>query len=209
MGLEPAGGTRTPNPLLTRLSARSPLHQADLQKHQHARAARKVRAIHVRSESARVTANGRWIALRLYAQRRNLPVWADDLVTLAVEVLRVLADPTRLQLAGLLLDADQSVSQMAAVLHKPPAAMDPPSRHMRGCITAPQQPLRSTTGLCGRRVCVGSDLRPPDRSGQCPPVTVLHASCRPPVPSIRHGSGSAARPSALVLLPSRLSVEPQ
>ena len=71
-GIRAGGGTRTPNPLFTRLSARSPLHQADLQKHQHARAARKVRAIHVRSESARVTANGRWIALRLYAQRRYL-----------------------------------------------------------------------------------------------------------------------------------------
>lgn len=41
------------------------------------------------------------------------------MVTLAVEVLRVLADPTRLQLAGLLLDEEQSVSQLAALLDKP------------------------------------------------------------------------------------------
>src|SRR6478672_12482927 len=47
------------------------------------------------------------------------PMWGDDVVTLAVEVLRVLADPTRLQLAGLLLDEEQSVSQLAAVLDKP------------------------------------------------------------------------------------------
>jgi DNA-binding transcriptional ArsR family regulator len=47
------------------------------------------------------------------------PVWSDDVVTLAVEVLRVLADPTRLQLAGLLLDEEQSVSQLAATLDKP------------------------------------------------------------------------------------------
>lgn len=47
------------------------------------------------------------------------PVWGEDVVTLAVEVLRVLADPTRLQLAGLLLDEEQSVSQLAALLDKP------------------------------------------------------------------------------------------
>lgn len=41
------------------------------------------------------------------------------MVTLAVEVLRVLADPTRLQLAGLLLDEERSVSQLAALLDKP------------------------------------------------------------------------------------------
>lgn len=47
------------------------------------------------------------------------PVWADDVVTLAVEVLRVLADPTRLQLAGLLLDDERSVSELAELLDKP------------------------------------------------------------------------------------------
>ena len=41
------------------------------------------------------------------------------MVTLAVEVLRVLADPTRLQLAGLLLDEERSVSQLAEALDKP------------------------------------------------------------------------------------------
>ena len=40
-------------------------------------------------------------------------------MTLAVEVLRVLADPTRLQLAGLLLDAEHSVSELAVTLDKP------------------------------------------------------------------------------------------
>lgn len=45
--------------------------------------------------------------------------WGDDVVTLAVEVLRVLADPTRLQLAGLLLDEERSVTQLATALDKP------------------------------------------------------------------------------------------
>jgi DNA-binding transcriptional ArsR family regulator len=47
------------------------------------------------------------------------PVWSDEVVTLAVEVLRVLADPTRLQLAGLLLEEEKSVSQLATELNKP------------------------------------------------------------------------------------------
>ena len=55
------------------------------------------------------------------------PVWGEDVVTLAVEVLRVLADPTRLQLAGLLLDEEQSVSQLAARLDKPVPAV---SQHL-------------------------------------------------------------------------------
>ena len=46
-------------------------------------------------------------------------VWPEDVVGLAVEVLRVLADPTRLQLAGLLLDEERSVSQLAAALDHP------------------------------------------------------------------------------------------
>lgn len=41
------------------------------------------------------------------------------MVTLAVEVLRMLADPTRLQIAGRLLDEEKSVSQLAAELEKP------------------------------------------------------------------------------------------
>lgn len=40
-------------------------------------------------------------------------------MTLAVEVLRVLADPTRLQLAGLVLDEERSVSELAVLLDKP------------------------------------------------------------------------------------------
>lgn len=47
------------------------------------------------------------------------PVWADDVVTLAVEVLRMLADPTRLQVAGMLLDEERSVSELATLLDKP------------------------------------------------------------------------------------------
>ncbi|MCH8612440.1 ArsR/SmtB family transcription factor [Arsenicicoccus dermatophilus] len=47
------------------------------------------------------------------------PVWSDDVVSLAVEVLRVLADPTRLQLAGLLLDEERSVSELAALTGRP------------------------------------------------------------------------------------------
>lgn len=45
--------------------------------------------------------------------------WGDDVITLAVEVLRVLADPTRLRLAGELLDEELSVSELAARLDRP------------------------------------------------------------------------------------------
>ncbi|RLV47531.1 transcriptional regulator [Nocardioides mangrovicus] len=47
------------------------------------------------------------------------PLWSDEVVSLAVEVLRVLADPTRLQLAGLLLDEERSVSDLAQQLDRP------------------------------------------------------------------------------------------
>lgn len=55
------------------------------------------------------------------------PLWGDDVVTLAVEVLRVLADPTRLQLAGLLLDEERSVSDLAAAVDRPAAGV---SQHL-------------------------------------------------------------------------------
>ena len=48
-------------------------------------------------------------------------------MTLAVEVLRVLADPTRLRLAGLMLEEEKSVSQMAAALDRPTPAI---SQHL-------------------------------------------------------------------------------
>lgn len=54
----------------------------------------------------------------MHASMQPLP-WSDDVVTLAVEVLRMLADPTRLQIAGLLLDEEKSVSQLATELDKP------------------------------------------------------------------------------------------
>lgn len=47
------------------------------------------------------------------------PEWSDEVVSLAVEVLRVLADPTRLQVAGLVLDEERSVSELAELLGKP------------------------------------------------------------------------------------------
>lgn len=47
------------------------------------------------------------------------PQWSDDVVSLAVEVLRVLADPTRLRLAGLLLDEERSVSELASLMGRP------------------------------------------------------------------------------------------
>ncbi|NNM46858.1 ArsR/SmtB family transcription factor [Knoellia koreensis] len=43
----------------------------------------------------------------------------EDFVTVAVEVLRVLADPTRLRLAGALLDEEKSVTQLASELERP------------------------------------------------------------------------------------------
>lgn len=48
-------------------------------------------------------------------------------MTLAVEVLRMLADPTRLQLVGLLLDEERSVSELAEVLERPVPAI---SQHL-------------------------------------------------------------------------------
>lgn len=54
----------------------------------------------------------------MHASTQPLP-WGEDAITLAVEVLRVLADPTRLQIAGYLLAEEKSVSQLAADLQKP------------------------------------------------------------------------------------------
>jgi DNA-binding transcriptional ArsR family regulator len=51
----------------------------------------------------------------------------DDVLVLAVEVLRVLADPTRLRLALLLLDEERSVSDLAATLERPVPAV---SQHL-------------------------------------------------------------------------------
>lgn len=45
--------------------------------------------------------------------------WSEDVLALAVEVLRVLADPTRLQIAGLLLDEEHSVGEIAELLERP------------------------------------------------------------------------------------------
>ena len=53
--------------------------------------------------------------------------WGEDVLTLAVEVLRVLADPTRLQLAGLLLDEERSVSELADTPARPAAGV---SQHL-------------------------------------------------------------------------------
>ncbi|KRE62234.1 metalloregulator ArsR/SmtB family transcription factor [Nostocoides sp. Soil756] len=55
------------------------------------------------------------------------PVWGEDVVTLAVEVLRMLADPTRLQLTGLLLDDEHSVTDLAEALERPVPAV---SQHL-------------------------------------------------------------------------------
>lgn len=55
------------------------------------------------------------------------PVWDEDVVTLAVEVLRVLADRTRLRLVGLLLDEEKSVTELAAQLNRPVPAI---SQHL-------------------------------------------------------------------------------
>lgn len=54
-------------------------------------------------------------------------MWGEDVVALAVEVLRVLADPTRLQLAGLMLEEEKSVSQLATDLDRPVPAI---SQHL-------------------------------------------------------------------------------
>jgi len=44
---------------------------------------------------------------------------SDDVVTLAVEVLRILADSTRLRIATLLIDAELSVSDLAVAVKRP------------------------------------------------------------------------------------------
>lgn len=64
--------------------------------------------------------------MRMHASTQS-PLWDEEVVTLAVEVLRLLADPTRLQLAGLMLDEEQSVSQLAAALDRPAPAV---SQHL-------------------------------------------------------------------------------
>ena len=51
----------------------------------------------------------------------------DDVVTLAVEVLRILADPTRLRIAVLLLTAELSVSELADAVQRPVAGV---SQHL-------------------------------------------------------------------------------
>lgn len=51
----------------------------------------------------------------------------QDVLTLAVEVLKVLADPTRLQLAVMLLQDEKSVSDLAAALGRPSAGV---SQHL-------------------------------------------------------------------------------
>lgn len=51
----------------------------------------------------------------------------DDVVTLAVEVLRILADPTRLRIAVLLLNAELSVSELADAVQRPVAGV---SQHL-------------------------------------------------------------------------------
>lgn len=50
-----------------------------------------------------------------------------DLVTVAVEVLRVLADPTRLQVAWTLSERECSVSDLATILGRPIAGV---SQHL-------------------------------------------------------------------------------
>lgn len=45
--------------------------------------------------------------------------WSDEVVTLAVEVLRMLADPARLRIAGALLSREQSVTELAAAVNRP------------------------------------------------------------------------------------------
>jgi DNA-binding transcriptional ArsR family regulator len=51
----------------------------------------------------------------------------DDVVTLAVEVLRILADPTRLRIAIRLIDAELSVSDLAEAVGRPVAGV---SQHL-------------------------------------------------------------------------------
>jgi DNA-binding transcriptional ArsR family regulator len=51
----------------------------------------------------------------------------DDVVTLAVEVLRVLADATRLRMAAILRDGEMSVSDLAAHVGRPVAGV---SQHL-------------------------------------------------------------------------------
>ncbi|KQY55938.1 ArsR family transcriptional regulator [Aeromicrobium sp. Root495] len=67
--------------------------------------------------------------------------WGDDVVRLAVEVLRILADPTRLQIAGLVLDDEASVSDLAERLGRPVPAVSQHLAKMRlaGLVTTRRQ----------------------------------------------------------------------
>jgi DNA-binding transcriptional ArsR family regulator len=58
---------------------------------------------------------------------------SDDQVDLAVEVFRMLADPTRVKLLWLLLDAELSVNDLAAASTKPQTGV---SQHLAKLRTA-------------------------------------------------------------------------
>jgi DNA-binding transcriptional ArsR family regulator len=67
----------------------------------------------------------------IYYLRMNAGSQAADLpaeqVDLAVEVFRMLADPTRVRVLWALIDAERSVNELAAQLGKPPASV---SQHL-------------------------------------------------------------------------------
>jgi DNA-binding transcriptional ArsR family regulator len=60
-----------------------------------------------------------------YDGERSLP--DSDQVELAVEVFRMLADPTRLRILWVLLDQERSVNEICSVLDKPQSAV---SQHL-------------------------------------------------------------------------------
>ena len=65
--------------------------------------------------------------LRMDAERRGQPRLDDEQVGLAVEVFRMLADPTRVRLLWILIGRELAVNELAAQLGRPGASV---SQHL-------------------------------------------------------------------------------
>ena len=65
--------------------------------------------------------------LRMDAETRDRPLLDDEQVDLAVEVFRMLADPTRVRLLWILIGRELAVNELAAQLGRPGASV---SQHL-------------------------------------------------------------------------------
>lgn len=65
--------------------------------------------------------------MRMRARKAEELLPSDEQVDLAVEVFRMLADPTRVRILWVLLDAERSVNEIVEILGKPQSAV---SQHL-------------------------------------------------------------------------------